>query len=122
MTSPATTDLCDAYPDIQVCDPVFRTFGGRPSFSGPITTLKVFEDNTMIKEAVEGQGEGRVLVVDRLLDQRVVLEHLQRRDRPAEGTPAAEGPEYRVADLDVGIGVAQVGGGGAGHARLALGR
>ena len=64
MTTPATTDLCDAYPDIQVCDPVFRTFGGRPSFSGPVTTLKVFEDNTMIKEAVEGPGEGRVLVVD----------------------------------------------------------
>ena len=64
MSTPATTDLCDAYPDIQVCDPVFRTFGGRRSFSGPITTLKVFEDNTLIKEAVEGPGEGRVLVVD----------------------------------------------------------
>src|SRR4051812_49511000 len=39
-------------------------FGGNVRFSGPITTLKVFEDNTLIKQAVESPGEGRVLVVD----------------------------------------------------------
>jgi regulator of ribonuclease activity A len=60
----ATTDLCDSHPDIQVCDPVFQAFGGNLRFSGPITTLKVFEDNTLVKRAVEGPGEGRVLVVD----------------------------------------------------------
>jgi regulator of ribonuclease activity A len=60
----ATTDLCDAHPGIQVCDPVFQAFGGAPSFSGPMATLKVFEDNTLIKQAVEGPGNGRVLVVD----------------------------------------------------------
>ena len=60
----ATTDLCDAHPEIQVCDPVFHLYGGRSSFSGPITTVKVFEDNTLIKQAVESPGEGRVLVVD----------------------------------------------------------
>ncbi len=64
MPSYATTDLCDAHPEIQVCDPVFQVFGGSPSFSGPITTLKVFEDTTLIKQAVEGPGAGRVLVVD----------------------------------------------------------
>ena len=64
MTSPATTDLCDAHPEVQVCEPVFQIFGGRVRFSGPITTLKVFEDNTLIKQAVESPGEGRVLVVD----------------------------------------------------------
>ena len=60
----ATTDLCDAHPEIQVCDPVFQAFGGNLGFSGPITTLKVFEDNTLVKQAVESPGEGRVLVVD----------------------------------------------------------
>jgi regulator of ribonuclease activity A len=64
MTDLATTDLCDAHPEIQVCEPVFQIFGGRVRFSGPITTLKVFEDNTLIKQAVESPGEGRVLVVD----------------------------------------------------------
>jgi regulator of ribonuclease activity A len=64
VTSPATTDLCDAHPEAQVCEPVFQIFGGNPRFSGPITTLKVFEDNTLIKQAVESAGQGRVLVVD----------------------------------------------------------
>jgi regulator of ribonuclease activity A len=62
--SPATTDVSDAHPGAQVCDPVFQIFGGRLAFSGPITTLKVFEDNSLVKQAVESPGEGRVLVVD----------------------------------------------------------
>ena len=60
----ATTDLCDAHPEIQVCDPVFQAFGGNLRFSGPIATLKVFEDNSMVREIVQTPGEGRVLVVD----------------------------------------------------------
>lgn len=64
MPIPATTDLCDAHPEIQVCEPVFQAYGGNARFSGPIATLKVFEDNTLIKAAVESPGEGRVLVVD----------------------------------------------------------
>jgi regulator of ribonuclease activity A len=64
VTVPATTDLCDEHPEIQVCAPVFQAFGGRTAFSGPITTLKVFEDNTLVREAVGRAGEGRVLVVD----------------------------------------------------------
>ncbi len=63
-TTPATTDLCDAHPEIQVCEPLFQVFGGNVRFAGPITTLKVFEDNTLIKQAVESPGRGRVLVVD----------------------------------------------------------
>src|SRR3954467_11615822 len=62
--APATTDLCDQHPEIQVCDPIFQQFGGAPAFSGPITTVKVFEDNTLIKQAVESPGDGQVLVVD----------------------------------------------------------
>jgi regulator of ribonuclease activity A len=60
----STTDLSDAHPEAQVCDPVFQAFGGRRAFSGPITTLKVFEDNSMVREIVQTPGEGRVLVVD----------------------------------------------------------
>ena len=59
-----TTDLSDAHPEGQICDPVFLSFGGSRSFSGPITTLKVFEDNSMVREIVQTPGEGRVLVVD----------------------------------------------------------
>jgi regulator of ribonuclease activity A len=62
--STATTDLCDAHPVVQVCDPILHDFGRRRAFHGPIATLKVFEDNSPVREALEAPGTGRVLVVD----------------------------------------------------------
>lgn len=59
-----TTDLSDAHPEAQVCAPLFRDFGGRQAFHGPIKTLKVFEDNALVRATLETPGEGRVLVVD----------------------------------------------------------
>jgi regulator of ribonuclease activity A len=59
-----TTDLCDAHEDLQVAEPVLRHFGGRARFSGPVSTLRVFEDNALVRAALEGPGAGRVLVVD----------------------------------------------------------
>lgn len=63
--SPATTDLSDAHDGaVSHVDPIFFDYGGRTAFHGPITTLKLFEDNALVRTAVEGPGEGRVLVVD----------------------------------------------------------
>ncbi|MGQ0501813.1 MAG: ribonuclease E activity regulator RraA [Panacagrimonas sp.] len=62
--STATTDLSDAHPEAQICEPVFASFGGRRAFFGPIKTLKVFEDNALVRSTLETPGEGRVLVVD----------------------------------------------------------
>jgi regulator of ribonuclease activity A len=65
MPSPATTDLSDEHADIvRHAAPVFRDYGGVLAFSGPIATLRVFEDNAIVRKAVEGPGHGRVLVVD----------------------------------------------------------
>jgi regulator of ribonuclease activity A len=64
-TLKGTADLCDEHADaVQVCEPIFRAFGGRHAFSGPVSTVRCFEDNSLVKEAVGGPGEGRVLVVD----------------------------------------------------------
>jgi regulator of ribonuclease activity A len=60
----ATTDLSDAHPDTQVCEPIFRDFGGKTAFHGAIKTLKIFEDNAIVRATLETPGEGRVLVVD----------------------------------------------------------
>lgn len=60
----ATTDLSDAHPEAQVCDPVFRDFGGKRAFHGPIKTLKIFEDNALLRATLETPGNGQVLVVD----------------------------------------------------------
>ena len=60
-----TPDLCDAYPGlVQVVEPVFHAYGAETAFSGPIETIKVFEDNALICQILETAGEGRVLVVD----------------------------------------------------------
>lgn len=59
-----TTDLSDAYPDFPVADPIFRSFGQHARFAGPIVTLKVFEDNALVRATLETPGAGRVLVVD----------------------------------------------------------
>lgn len=37
---------------------------GAKFFAGPIVTLKVYEDNVLIREFVEEKGHSRVLVVD----------------------------------------------------------
>ncbi len=60
----ATTDLTDAYPDLDVAEPVLRDFGGADSFAGPIETVRVFEDNVLVRATLETPGHGRVLVVD----------------------------------------------------------
>ena len=62
---PRVTDLCDAHGDrARVAAPGWTDFGGRTAFSGPVHTLSAFEDNSLVREALEGPGEGRVLVVD----------------------------------------------------------
>jgi regulator of ribonuclease activity A len=60
-----TTDLCDRYAEgARVADPVFRDFGGLPAFAGTVSTVKVFEDNVLVRQALSEPGAGRVLVVD----------------------------------------------------------
>ncbi|WP_339650328.1 ribonuclease E activity regulator RraA [Halopseudomonas pelagia] len=59
-----TPDLCDAYPDVSVLEPMFSNFGGHDSFGGQIVTVKCFEDNSVVKEHVEQDGRGKVMVVD----------------------------------------------------------
>lgn len=58
-------DLCDQDPPgLQVAEPVFRDYGGRLAFQGPVRTVKVHEDNSLVRKALEQAGQGAVLVVD----------------------------------------------------------
>jgi len=64
-TMKSTPDLCDQYPDlIQVVEPMFSNYGGREQFGGQIVTVKCFEDNSCVKQLVDTDGQGRVMVVD----------------------------------------------------------
>lgn len=58
-------DLCDTHAEkLTVLEPVFHDFGARECFSGPVATVKCFEDNSVVKQTLGEPGEGRVLVVD----------------------------------------------------------
>lgn len=65
-----TPDLLDANEDktrdgrVRIVAPMFQRYGGRPAFSGQIVTLKLFEDNSLVREALAENGKGKVLVID----------------------------------------------------------
>ena len=60
-----TTDICDEFPEsVTVCEPMFTSYGAKASFSGPIATVRVHEDNVLVRQALEDLPEGTVLVVD----------------------------------------------------------
>ena len=66
---PATCDLCDAHKSradglLRVLPPVYRDFGGASACAGRIATVRCLDDNSRVREAVMGPGDGRVLVVD----------------------------------------------------------
>lgn len=69
----ATTDLVDAHPDLRVLEPLFSDYGGTRQFAGPVSTVKVHEDNVLVRQALEEPGNGRVLVVDGGGSKRVAL-------------------------------------------------
>lgn len=73
----ATCDLCDVHKNdfsgnFRVLPPVFQDFGMVKRFFGPVETIKCFEDNSLVKAAVDSPGYidtpagrvGKVLVVD----------------------------------------------------------
>jgi regulator of ribonuclease activity A len=58
-------DICDEFPqDVRVLEPLFSSFGGKQRFSGEIITIRCFEDNSLVRDAVRTEGRGRVIVVD----------------------------------------------------------
>ncbi|HZG73808.1 MAG TPA: ribonuclease E activity regulator RraA [Chondromyces sp.] len=64
-TGAKTADLCDDYADeLNICTEEFKSYGGKKRFSGPISTVKVVDDNVLVKEALQTIPEGSVLVVD----------------------------------------------------------
>ena len=58
-------DICDEFlSQIHILDPLFKAYGGQTKFHGEIVTIKCFEDNSLVKETLNKDGWGKVLVVD----------------------------------------------------------
>lgn len=61
----STADLYDRHEGkVQVVNEQWRSFGKKTQFSGAVSTVKCFEDNSLVRAALEEAGGGRVLVVD----------------------------------------------------------
>lgn len=68
MATPATAEVCAAnlslVANLYSLAPIFQRYGRHGAFSGPVTTVKVFEDNVLVWQMLESKGEGRVLVIE----------------------------------------------------------
>lgn len=65
VTPRPTADLVDDIgPDVRSCDLQLAQYGGRAQFAGPITTVRCFEDNALLKSVLSAPGDGGVLVID----------------------------------------------------------
>ena len=65
VTPRPTADLVDEIgPDVRSCDLQLRQYGGRAEFAGPVTTVRCFEDNALLKSVLSEPGNGGVLVID----------------------------------------------------------
>ena len=61
----STCDISDEiHPNVQYLKPIFQSFGKKNRFSGQIVTIKCFEDNSLVEEALKTDGRGSVLIVD----------------------------------------------------------
>ena len=60
----STPDLSDENPDAQALAPILQNLGGKKVFWGKIETLKCPDDNSYVKELLNSEGDGKVLIVD----------------------------------------------------------
>lgn len=60
-----TSDISDQlHPNVQYLEPVYCRYGAKIDFFGAIHTVKCFEDNSLVREVLDTDGQARVLVVD----------------------------------------------------------
>ena len=70
MTALLTTDLLDnnetliQQEQLRIIAPMFQRYGGKTAFAGQIVTLKLFEDNSLVRAVLGEPGTGKVLVID----------------------------------------------------------
>lgn len=61
----SVADICDEYKaEVQPLQPGLHSYGGKRAFAGVIETVRVDEDNTLVRETLSTPGNGRILVVD----------------------------------------------------------
>ena len=60
-----TADIFDEYGDeVSVLSPLFKDYGQKTTFEGRVSTLRVKNDNSLVREMLGQGGDGKVLIVD----------------------------------------------------------
>ena len=59
-----TPDLADENPALRALAPILKNLGGRKTFWGQIETLECPDDNSFVKEQLNSEGNGKILIVD----------------------------------------------------------
>jgi len=60
-----TPDLCDQFEEqVTLLNLSLQTFGQKGAFWGEIVTVRCYHDNSKVREVLESDGKGKVLVVD----------------------------------------------------------
>ena len=57
-------DICDIHEDIQIGDVFLNSYGGIDKFCGEIQTAKCEHSNSVVKELVQEDGNGKVLFIN----------------------------------------------------------
>ena len=61
----STADLWDDHAqDLNCLTSIFQYYGKKTCFTGQVVTLKLHEDNSLVREVLGEPGKGKVLVVD----------------------------------------------------------
>ena len=64
MYSFSVPDICDEFDDIQISDLFLKSYGPIDKFYGQVITAKCEHSNSIVKELVEEDGTGKVLIIE----------------------------------------------------------
>ncbi|AUI85312.1 ribonuclease activity regulator protein RraA [Vibrio azureus] len=60
-----TPDICDQFEDqVTLLDLPLQNFGQRCAFWGEIITVRCYHDNSKVREVLQQNGQGKVLIID----------------------------------------------------------
>jgi len=69
-----TADLCDDFDaELSIVNPGFASYGKHSRFCGKVSTIKCFEDNSLVRDALSSPGESQVLVIDNAASMRCAV-------------------------------------------------
>ena len=64
MSNFTVPDICDQYEHIKIGDLFLNSYGHKNKFYGQVETVKCEHSNSVVKELVQEDGNGKVLIIN----------------------------------------------------------